>query len=418
MKKILLSVIISALILSACKVGPKEQPEQPLVSGDAAVTEAPATLPPETPTMPATVTEPATEPVTTQTEPASEPTTEPEETTVSQTVDAGEIELSDEYNGTIMYATMSLNIRTGPSTDYDVIGYLAEGQEVEIIGYAEEYGWYAIDYFGTVGFVSGGYMTETPPVTEYTALDIDEDHVMELLKAYAEAEWINEIDIENYGINGYYGAYDVGEVISVDANGTVPDASSKVGDYTFDHLNNTSSLWLITQSGEVLRFNDYLYSSGLLSDEDLEQIYYYYTSEGSNVSVWGERHEYPGYDDPEPLSADAEFKILSDFAASMGVTPEDVYILNYYGTYSGGEAVVMWWYDTSTGERIGRPVTDDIKEFRVAGYSFLLTSGSYDLVIHTASGEFIEISDAYAAGLLTEEEVEEISYHNFGKIYE
>lgn len=48
-----------------------------------------------------------------------------------------------------------LNVRSGPSTDYSVIGTLSNGSKIEVTG--ESGGWYRLDYNGKDGFVATKY---------------------------------------------------------------------------------------------------------------------------------------------------------------------------------------------------------------------------------------------------------------------
>lgn len=50
-----------------------------------------------------------------------------------------------------------LNVRSGPSTDYSVIGTLSNGSKIEVTG--ESGGWYRFDYKGKDGFVATKYTT-------------------------------------------------------------------------------------------------------------------------------------------------------------------------------------------------------------------------------------------------------------------
>ncbi len=59
-----------------------------------------------------------------------------------------------------MYAKQSVNLRSGPSTDYEKIGSLTTNQEVTVTGLADT-GWYRIDYNGGVAFVSNNYLSDT-----------------------------------------------------------------------------------------------------------------------------------------------------------------------------------------------------------------------------------------------------------------
>lgn len=70
-----------------------------------------------------------------------------------------------------MYANQSVNVRSGPSTDYDKLGGLSANDEVKITGQADT-GWYRIEYKGGEAYVSNSYLvsekvevkqpTETP----------------------------------------------------------------------------------------------------------------------------------------------------------------------------------------------------------------------------------------------------------------
>lgn len=51
----------------------------------------------------------------------------------------------------------SLNVRSGAGTSHGIIGSLSQGASVNIVGSAD--GWYKINYNGTIGFVSGDYVT-------------------------------------------------------------------------------------------------------------------------------------------------------------------------------------------------------------------------------------------------------------------
>ena len=73
----------------------------------------------------------------------------------------------------IMYAIRSLNIRIGPSVDYEKIGSLQTNQEVSVTGKANT-GWYQIAFQGGFAYVSDKYLSVEPvpqeiPVVEQAA---------------------------------------------------------------------------------------------------------------------------------------------------------------------------------------------------------------------------------------------------------
>lgn len=59
-----------------------------------------------------------------------------------------------------MYAKQSVNVRSGPSSDYENLGSLTTNQEVLVTGQADT-GWYRIDYNGGVAYVSNNYLSDT-----------------------------------------------------------------------------------------------------------------------------------------------------------------------------------------------------------------------------------------------------------------
>lgn len=81
---------------------------------------------------------------------------------------AGTEETEEKYmvtafeEGKAMYASGAVNVRKGPSTDYERIGGLAKGQEVTAIGQADT-GWYEIAYGEGKAYVSNKYLLEGKP---------------------------------------------------------------------------------------------------------------------------------------------------------------------------------------------------------------------------------------------------------------
>lgn len=81
---------------------------------------------------------------------------------------AGTEETEEKYmvtafeEGKAMYASGAVNVRKGPSTDYERIGGLAKGQEVTATGQADT-GWYEIAYGEGKAYVSNKYLLEGKP---------------------------------------------------------------------------------------------------------------------------------------------------------------------------------------------------------------------------------------------------------------
>lgn len=62
-----------------------------------------------------------------------------------------------EQRGTVSVGNSRLNVRTGASTDYRIIGKLYTGDKIEITG--SKGSWYEINYKGNLGYVSKKYVT-------------------------------------------------------------------------------------------------------------------------------------------------------------------------------------------------------------------------------------------------------------------
>ena len=122
------------------------------------------------------------------------------------------------------YATQSVNVRSGPSTDYDKIGGLTTNQEITVNGVCDQTGWFRFDLNGTVAFVSNRYVSdeklEKPAASETPSngggssggqassgqknwSDFYQDHVWYDMNDFmfiivdSRAEGQNEIDYEN-----------------------------------------------------------------------------------------------------------------------------------------------------------------------------------------------------------------------------
>ena len=75
--------------------------------------------------------------------------------------------VDDTVTGT-MYAKQSVNVRKGPSTDYDKLGALSFAQEINVTGVADS-GWYQFDFNGEKGYVSNKYVVTEKPEAKTVA---------------------------------------------------------------------------------------------------------------------------------------------------------------------------------------------------------------------------------------------------------
>lgn len=70
-----------------------------------------------------------------------------------------EITASDDGNVYYVNTQKALNMRSGPSTDYDIVGLLSSGTEV-IVTERTDNGWYKIEFSGMSGYVFADYLTK------------------------------------------------------------------------------------------------------------------------------------------------------------------------------------------------------------------------------------------------------------------
>lgn len=61
----------------------------------------------------------------------------------------------------VKYAQQTVNVRSGPSTDFDKVGSLSTNQEVTVTGTCNETGWYRIVLNGSEAYVSNKYLGDS-----------------------------------------------------------------------------------------------------------------------------------------------------------------------------------------------------------------------------------------------------------------
>ena len=74
----------------------------------------------------------------------------------------------EDLTDTPMYASQTVNVRKGPSEDYEQLGSLSWGDEVTVTGIAST-GWYQIHYNDETGYCSNNYIVNDKPVKTQTA---------------------------------------------------------------------------------------------------------------------------------------------------------------------------------------------------------------------------------------------------------
>ena len=137
---IIVSLLVAVLMISGIAMLVKHNKEKSSVQPVDATTSEVAT------------TEAPTDELTTEPETDAESTTETMNTTSPATTEALSVSVTD-YSAT-MYANEELNVRSGPGTNYDIIGKFVKDDEVTVTGKCAN-GWLRVDYKGKAGYCSG-----------------------------------------------------------------------------------------------------------------------------------------------------------------------------------------------------------------------------------------------------------------------
>ena len=88
----------------------------------------------------------------------------------------------DAFDG-IYYVTSSggLNVRSGPSIQYDIIGSLPYGEQISVTGKVQN-DWFEIFFQETYGYISAKYLSVDPPST----LPLENEEIAETLENISE----------------------------------------------------------------------------------------------------------------------------------------------------------------------------------------------------------------------------------------
>ena len=88
--------------------------------------------------------------------------------------------------GTVTTQGGNLNVRTGPSTSYDIITQLINGSNVKVLG--EKDGWYQIEIPARYGYVCGEYLRvndiPSTPTDDGYSFDIDQATILSFLELF------------------------------------------------------------------------------------------------------------------------------------------------------------------------------------------------------------------------------------------
>lgn len=90
---------------------------------------------------------------------------------VSEEEESEEPEFTVEEYNAVLYVKKAVNVRTGPSTDYNKIGGLNKGDQIQITGIANT-GWYQIQYNDAIAYVASSYLIDE---ASYQAMIAEEE---------------------------------------------------------------------------------------------------------------------------------------------------------------------------------------------------------------------------------------------------
>ncbi len=110
---------------------------------------------------------------------ASEETEAPEAEEISE-----EPEFTVEEHNAVLFVKKAVNVRKGPSTDYDKIGGLNKGEQIQVTGIANT-GWYQIQYNDAIAYVASSYLMDE---ASYQAMIAEEEAAALAAQQQAAAE--------------------------------------------------------------------------------------------------------------------------------------------------------------------------------------------------------------------------------------
>lgn len=126
-----------------------------------------------------------------------------------------------EKTGKVVNVRSYLNLRTGPSTNYSIIGHLLNGTEVEVLG--ESNGWYEIVIPEKKGYVCGDYLQVSSATTSSTN---NKDKLLEVLLQYystgaTPAVTVNSGNTANSNTNAFNATSSSGSSASLTPDGNL-----------------------------------------------------------------------------------------------------------------------------------------------------------------------------------------------------
>ncbi|MBQ6589760.1 MAG: SH3 domain-containing protein [Butyrivibrio sp.] len=115
-----------------------------------------------------------------------------------------------------MFASDTVNVRAGAGTDYDRIGKVAWGTEMEVTGVTDN-GWFEVLYKDLIGYIRGDYMVEEMPGIPYLFVGDSRTVQMQMAVGSTDKAYIAKIG-EGYS---YFKNTAIGQIPSYAGQGTI-----------------------------------------------------------------------------------------------------------------------------------------------------------------------------------------------------
>lgn len=177
----------------------------------------------------------------------------------------------------------TLNVRTGPGTDYDRVEVLYDGTVVKLLGM--DNGWFKLDHNGSVGYASSDYITLCQDETgrrsdETTAVSSLGQEIVAYAKQYLGVPYVwggngpNCFDCSGFTTYVYaHFGYNINRTASAQLKNGVSVARSELqaGDLVFFHNGKSSSA--ATHVGIYIGDGDFIHASSNSYTVEISSLY-------------------------------------------------------------------------------------------------------------------------------------------------
>ena len=152
-----------------------------------------------------------------------------------------------------VYAISSVNVRSGPGTDYEIVGALSYGQSIQRTGVRSN-GWSRVELNGEDAYISSSYLSTTAPASDtsqYPLTYSDATCNITITKEWYENAWcyiahLQFSDYTRFGTSCANGEYDNGYETTSHAASRLDAIFAVNGCYSAPYLNYT-----VVRSGEL-----------------------------------------------------------------------------------------------------------------------------------------------------------------------